>query len=215
MTVDAIRLASSVDAIVIVSGDGDFIPLVEYLKFNSGCQVEVATFKSTAAVGLIEVCDDFLDLSENLERYLISRKKNFKYGSSFKNNFNFRPKNNFTKDEKKQIHEGVEIESPEMIFERTSGKRGIPQNKNNISKGKIPVKKNNEFTIKKATEVEIKRVKIEDVIVVKKEKLKKVEKKPIKKFIKNKKAVKKENKKPVIKKKVSRGKNHTIKIEKK
>src|SRR3989338_4275174 len=38
LAVDAIRLGSKVDAVVLASGDGDFVPLVEYLKFM-GTQV--------------------------------------------------------------------------------------------------------------------------------------------------------------------------------
>ncbi|PIW96727.1 hypothetical protein COZ82_03450, partial [Candidatus Kaiserbacteria bacterium CG_4_8_14_3_um_filter_38_9] len=38
MAVDAIKLAQKVDAIILATGDGDFIPLVEYVK-SQGCQV--------------------------------------------------------------------------------------------------------------------------------------------------------------------------------
>src|SRR5574343_372090 len=34
MAVDAIRFSPSVDAIVLATGDGDFIPLIEYLRRN-------------------------------------------------------------------------------------------------------------------------------------------------------------------------------------
>src|SRR3989344_3584190 len=40
LAVDAIRMASLVDVVVIVSGDGDFIPLVGYLKWGLGRSVE-------------------------------------------------------------------------------------------------------------------------------------------------------------------------------
>lgn len=75
LTVDAIRLAPKVDAVILVSGDGDFIPLVEYLKLHSGCQVECATFKESASSGLVSVVDDFIDLSENKKRYLIGKNR--------------------------------------------------------------------------------------------------------------------------------------------
>lgn len=39
MAIDAVRLASSADAIILVTGDGDFVPLVEYLKWGLGKQV--------------------------------------------------------------------------------------------------------------------------------------------------------------------------------
>jgi len=70
LTVDAIRLAPSLDAIVIVSGDGDYLPLVEYLK-SMGKQVEVAAFGETSSSRLKEAVDDFIDLSADKEKFLI------------------------------------------------------------------------------------------------------------------------------------------------
>ncbi len=74
LAVDAIRLSNKLDAVVIFSGDGDFIPLVEYLKFNSGCQVEVVAFEKTTSTKLIEVVDDFFDISLHNTKYLIKKK---------------------------------------------------------------------------------------------------------------------------------------------
>ena len=45
MAIDAVRLSAQLDAVVLVTGDGDFVPLVEYLKFNRGLQVEVMAFE--------------------------------------------------------------------------------------------------------------------------------------------------------------------------
>lgn len=71
LTVDAIRLSPSLDAVVIVSGDGDYVPLVEYLQKSSGKQVEVVAFGETTSSRLIEAVDDFIDLSLEKEKYLI------------------------------------------------------------------------------------------------------------------------------------------------
>ncbi len=71
LAVDAIKTAPKLDAIVIVSGDGDFIPLVEYLKINQGCQVEVASFGKSSSSKLREAVDDFIDLDENPKKYLL------------------------------------------------------------------------------------------------------------------------------------------------
>ncbi len=65
MAVDAIRLSGLVDAIVLITGDGDFIPLVEYLKMQKGVQVEVAAFGRSASAKLKESADDFLDIGQN------------------------------------------------------------------------------------------------------------------------------------------------------
>ncbi len=69
LAIDAITAAPKVDAIVIVSGDGDFVPLVDYLA--STTQVEVVCFGKSTSQKLKEIADDFLDLSENPRKYLI------------------------------------------------------------------------------------------------------------------------------------------------
>ncbi len=71
LAVDAIRLAPKLDTVIIASGDGDFVPLVEYLKHNSGCQVEVVAFGKSSSSKLKEAADDFIDLSTNPRKYLI------------------------------------------------------------------------------------------------------------------------------------------------
>ena len=70
ITVDAIRLSPSLDTIVLVSGDGDYLPLIDYLR-NQGKQVEVLAFGNTTSSRLKEEADDFIDLSEDKGRFLI------------------------------------------------------------------------------------------------------------------------------------------------
>ena len=67
LAVDAVRLADMLDAIVLVTGDGDFVPLVEYLKYNRGLQVEVMSFSRSASGKLIESADSFTDLREGTQ----------------------------------------------------------------------------------------------------------------------------------------------------
>lgn len=64
MAVDAIKSADRLDAVAILSGDGDFVPMVEYLKFTKGVQVEVAGFGKSSSARLKEAADSFLDLGE-------------------------------------------------------------------------------------------------------------------------------------------------------
>ncbi len=71
IAVDAIKFAPKLDAVVLVSGDGDFVPLVEYLKTNQGCQVEVAAFGRSSSGRLIEAADDFIDLDKDPKKYLM------------------------------------------------------------------------------------------------------------------------------------------------
>ncbi len=64
MAVDAIRMSDALDVVIIVTGDGDFIPLVEYLKWGKGRVVEVAAFARNASSKLKEVADLFIDLEK-------------------------------------------------------------------------------------------------------------------------------------------------------
>jgi len=75
IAVDAIKFADAMDAIVLVTGDGDFIPLVEYLKINKGLQTEVMAFGKSASGKLREAADDFIDLSQDNFRYLLKTKQ--------------------------------------------------------------------------------------------------------------------------------------------
>ncbi len=77
ITVDAIRLSPSLDTIILVSGDGDYLPLIEYLQ-NQGKQVEVAAFGGTTSAKLKEEVDDFTDLSEDKGKFLIADRRYFK-----------------------------------------------------------------------------------------------------------------------------------------
>jgi uncharacterized LabA/DUF88 family protein len=72
MAVDAITAAPKVDAIVLVTGDGDFVPLVEYLRQHDDCQVEVLSFGRSTSLKLKEACDEFIDLDKDTRRYLIN-----------------------------------------------------------------------------------------------------------------------------------------------
>lgn len=75
IAVDAIKMADKIDAAVLVSGDGDFYPLVEYLKVTKGCLVEVISFRETTSSHLLEIADDHIDLSLDKKRYLFKGEK--------------------------------------------------------------------------------------------------------------------------------------------
>lgn len=72
LAVDAIKVAPKVDTVIIVSGDGDFVPLVEYLKVAAGDQVEVIAFGKSTSGKLKEIADDFIDLCNNPRKYLLN-----------------------------------------------------------------------------------------------------------------------------------------------
>ncbi len=70
ISIDAIKMSKQLDVVVLVTGDGDFIPLVEYLQYH-GVLVEVIAFEKTTSSKLIEKVDDFIDLSSNMRKFLI------------------------------------------------------------------------------------------------------------------------------------------------
>ena len=92
MAVDAIRVADLVDTIVLVTGDGDFVPLVEYLKWGMGRQVEVAAFGRSTSMKLKETADKFINI-DDIPKIIINKtaesrrprfaKKNFKNFDGF------------------------------------------------------------------------------------------------------------------------------------
>jgi len=72
IVIDAIRIAPSIDVLVLASGDGDFISLVEYLKKKKK-RVEIISFGKSSSSRLIEVCDEFIDLGKSPKKYLLKK----------------------------------------------------------------------------------------------------------------------------------------------
>lgn len=73
MALDAVKYAKKVDAVVLATGDGDHVPLVEHIRAE-GCQVEIIAFGRSASARLRESADDFIDMDEDASTYLIGRK---------------------------------------------------------------------------------------------------------------------------------------------
>ncbi len=78
LAVDAIKLADKLDVVVLVTGDGDFIPLVQYLKENKGCRVELLAFEKTTSSKLLKVVDDFINLGGKASSFLIHKRASVK-----------------------------------------------------------------------------------------------------------------------------------------
>ena len=70
MSLDAITLADHVDTVVLCTGDGDFSRLCSHLR-HEGVRVEVMAFSSSTAEELIDATDEFTDLADNKERFLL------------------------------------------------------------------------------------------------------------------------------------------------
>ena len=74
IAIDAIKMAPKLDAVILATGDGDFVPLAEYLQTREGVQVEVISFGRSSSSKLREVVDHFTDMCDDPKRYLIGYK---------------------------------------------------------------------------------------------------------------------------------------------
>jgi len=70
MSLDAVTLADHVDTVVLCTGDGDFSRLCSHLR-HEGVRVEVMAFASSTAEELIDATDEFTDLADNKEQFLL------------------------------------------------------------------------------------------------------------------------------------------------
>ena len=70
LTVDVIRMMPFLDVIILVTGDGDYIPLVNYVKWAGGRVVEIASFRRSASSKLVEAADEFVNI-ETLPRAIM------------------------------------------------------------------------------------------------------------------------------------------------
>lgn len=70
LAIDVVQMLDTLDVVVIVSGDGDYQPLVNYAQ-GRGRIVELMAFGKTTSGKLIDMVHDYTDLSANQRRYLI------------------------------------------------------------------------------------------------------------------------------------------------
>ena len=86
IAMDIMRMASKLDVVVLVSGDGDFKDLLEHVK-SLGCRAEVVAFRKTASSRILSETDDFIDLDKELDKVLIKDKYIKKEFKEFKKPF--------------------------------------------------------------------------------------------------------------------------------
>ena len=65
ITIDAVCLADEVDVICILSGDGDYVPLIHYLK-DKGVRTEVMGFERNTSSHLKRTVDEFYPITDDL-----------------------------------------------------------------------------------------------------------------------------------------------------
>src|SRR5882724_4592571 len=70
IAMDIIKLMNKLDVVVLASGDGDFIPLHEYLQMT-GQLTETIAFGKSCSGKVKELTDHFVDLDEDPKRFLM------------------------------------------------------------------------------------------------------------------------------------------------
>lgn len=70
MAIDAVRMSDFLDVVILVTGDGDYLPLLNYLKWGKGRLVEVAAFHKSASAKLQEAADKFVNI-ESIPRIIL------------------------------------------------------------------------------------------------------------------------------------------------
>ncbi|MBI2355616.1 MAG: NYN domain-containing protein [Candidatus Doudnabacteria bacterium] len=70
IVMDIIKLLPKLDVVVLASGDGDYIPLLEYLQIQ-GVRVELVSFGKSTSSKMRELVDQYLDLDSDTKKYLM------------------------------------------------------------------------------------------------------------------------------------------------
>ena len=72
LCMDAVRLMPKMDAMVLVSGDGDYTELLEYAR-GQGVRTEVIAFGKTCSSKLTNFAENFEDMCDSSDKYLIGK----------------------------------------------------------------------------------------------------------------------------------------------
>jgi len=71
IAMDMIELANKLDTLILVSGDGDFVDLLQHLRRAMGCRIEVMAIGPSSSAKLRAEADEFVDMDKNKGRFLI------------------------------------------------------------------------------------------------------------------------------------------------
>lgn len=94
IAMDAIRLWTKVDSVILVSGDGDFCPVVNYLQQAQWCLVEVMAFGRTTNNELRELADEFIDIEDYPDELLFQSRKSVRPQRNDKHKTDKKPQKN-------------------------------------------------------------------------------------------------------------------------
>lgn len=73
IAMDIVKMMNKLDVVVLCSGDGDFVPLLEFLQM-SGQLTETVAFGKSCSGKIRELTDNFIDLDENPKKFLFPMK---------------------------------------------------------------------------------------------------------------------------------------------
>lgn len=73
IAIDAVKLATKLDTVILATGDGDFVPLIEYLEMQ-GIQVEVISFGKSSSQKLKEAAHAFTDMCDDPKKFIIGHR---------------------------------------------------------------------------------------------------------------------------------------------
>lgn len=71
IAMDMIELANKLDTLILVSGDGDFVDLLQHLRRAMGCRIEVMAIGPSSSGKLRVEADEFLDIDTDKRKFLI------------------------------------------------------------------------------------------------------------------------------------------------
>jgi len=70
IAMDIVKLMNKLDVVVLCSGDGDYVPLLEFMQM-SGQFTETLAFGKSCSTKIKELTDYFIDLDENPRKFLM------------------------------------------------------------------------------------------------------------------------------------------------
>ncbi len=70
IAIDIVKMLDMLDVIVLVSGDGDFVPLGDYVR-GHGRVFHVASFRESTSSELLEIMDIYTNLSDKPDTFLM------------------------------------------------------------------------------------------------------------------------------------------------
>lgn len=124
VTVDIIRMLDMLDVVVLVSGDGDFVPLADFVR-SRGRIFHAISFRESTSTALVNAADIYTNLSDDKKKFLISNQRHpaskIKTKAKIKSKVlepkkTIEPKGEFLKTKAKTAEEAEEIRRRRLSF---------------------------------------------------------------------------------------------------